>query len=132
MLPSTDQCPPTGAKSIEVRRYPPPPELEGQRCWLLSSSGPDGVATFPDSIAAGAVGGRLVGWVLFGHSTDYSCPEQFAADEKEHCVPPDSPYALSESGGTAYGWHVLASHRLPQPLPLPAMKRVTRSVYRLC
>lgn len=120
-----------GAKSIEVRTYPPPPELQGQRCWLLAAGGPDGVASFADSIAAGATGGHLVGWVLFGDSTEYCSPEQFAADEKEHHVPPGSPYAL-ESGGTAYGWRVLASHRLPQPLPLPAMQRVTRSVYRLC
>ena len=116
-----------------MRKYPPPPELEGQRCWLLASSGPEGVATFSNSIAAGAAGGCLVGWVLFGDCIEYSSPEQFVADQTQHCVPPDSPYALSQSGGTAaYGWHVLASHRMPQPLPLPAMQRVTRSVYRLC
>lgn len=122
----------SGQKSLEVRRYPLPPELSGQRVLLLASTGAEGVPTFGDSIAAGQTGGTVVGWVLFDGAVEYSSAAAFAADAAAHCVPPTSPYAAQEGGPTLYGWKVVASHRLAQPLPLPAMQRVMRSVYRRC
>ena len=116
-----------------MRTYPPPAELDGHKVWLLASLGPEGVATFGDSIAAGQAGGAVVGWVLFDGAIEYRDAAAFAADEAQHCVPVDSPYAFTsqgDEGTTLYGWQVVASHRLAVPLPLPAMRRHHRSVYR--
>lgn len=124
----------SGEKSLECRRYPPPEELAGHKVWLLASSGEEGVATFGDAIAAGASGGELVGWVLFDGAVEWRTAEAFQADAAQHCVPPDSPYACPAAAGEAaphYGWRVVASCRLPQPLPLPAMQRLVQSVYRV-
>ena len=123
----------SGQKSLECRRWPPPtPELEGQKVWLLATSGEDGVATFGETVEAGSEDGKLLGWVLLDvdHTVRWDSSEAFRADEAQHCVPPDSPYAPA-GGETVYGWRVVASHRLPEPLPVPAMQRVHRSVYRV-
>lgn len=123
-----------GEKSIECRGYPPPQELQGgAKVWLAASQGPEGVASFGDAVEAGQPGGQLVGWVLFdGAPVEYTNPDRFAADQAMHCVPADSPYAPVPGGPPVYGWRVVASHRLAQPLPLPAMRRVVRSLYHLC
>lgn len=107
-------------------------ELEGQRVWLIASEGQEGVATFGDAIDAGAAGGCLVGWVLLDGAVQYRSAETFAADQQLHCVPPDSPYAYTAAGSPVFGWRVVASACLPTPLPLPAMRRLHRSVYKLC
>lgn len=119
---------------MECRAYPPPQELgDGAKVWLLASGGPEGVAAFGDAIAPGQTGGQLVGWVIFdADAAKYASPEAFAADREAHRVPADSPYAPTPGGGPVYGWRVVASHRLPQPLQLPRMSRVFRSLYRLC
>jgi hypothetical protein len=119
-------------KSVEVRAYPPPPELAGNKCWLLASIGEDGVATFDDIVDAGAEGGQLVGWVTFDGAIEYRDAAAFAADYQSHRVPDDSPYSYVRHGGQPlYGWRVVASHRAEEPLPLPAMRRFVRSVYRI-
>lgn len=124
----------SGEKSLECRRYPPPDELAGQKVWLLAAGGEEGVATFGDAIAAGTAGGELVGWVLFDGAVEWHDAAAFNGDAAQHCVPPDSPYAWPAGGGSCgpvYGWRVVASCRLPQPLPVPAMRRLVRSVYQL-
>ena len=123
--------PPAGSKSIELRRYPPPPQLTGQRVWLLASGGPEGQPAFGDSVAAGS--GELVGWVLFdvGTTVVYTTPEQLARDRPLHCVPPDSPYAqFPPAAEQLYGWRVVASARVEPPLPVPDLQRIHRSVYQ--
>ncbi|KAL4447979.1 hypothetical protein ABPG75_005198 [Micractinium tetrahymenae] len=122
----------SGEKSLEIRAYPPPPELAGQRVLLLASSGEEGVAAFGDAIEAGQAGGSVVGWVLFdgAAAVEYASGEAFAADAAVHCVPADSPYAYREGGPALYGWPVVASHRFAELQPLPAMRRLMRSVYK--
>lgn len=119
---------------MECRAYPPPVELAGgQKVWLLASEGEEGVATFGDAVETGARGGELIGWVIFDPMpTEYTSAEAFHAGQSAHCVPPDSPYAPVAGGPAVFGWRVVASHRLTVPLPLPAMRRVCRSLYRLC
>jgi len=122
-----------GEKSLECRRYPPPEELAGHKVWLLAAGGEEGVPGFGDSIPASAPGGELVGWVLFDGAVEWRTAEAFNADAAQHCVPPNSPYAFPAGGGDTgpvYGWRVAASCRLPQPLPVPAMQRLVRSVYQ--
>lgn len=122
-----------GSKSVEVRAYPPPPELAGNKCWLLASDGEEGVATFGDMVDAGAEGGKLVGWVLFDGAVEYKDAAALAADFQSHRVPVDSPYSSfhQHDGQPLYGWRVVASHRAEEPLPLPAMRRIVRSVYQV-
>jgi len=106
-----------------------------------TGAGDKAVPTFGDSIVAGQPGGTVVGWVLFDGAVEYTSVAAFSADACLHCVPPNSPFAFREpegssseagSSGKVYGWRVVASHRLDQPQPLPAMKRVFRSVYQKC
>lgn len=119
---------------MECRAYSPPQELAGgAKVWLLASAGPEGVASFGDTIAPDQPGGELVGWVIFDTAAaEYTSPEAFAADSAAHCVPADSPYAPTPGGAPVFGWRVVASHRLPEPRSLPAMRRVFRSLYRVC
>ncbi len=120
-----------GEKSIEVRAYPPPPEMAGQRVLLLASEGDEGVATFGGAIEPGQHGGSVVGWVLFDSAAvEYTSCAAFTADAALHCVPPGSPYAFQEGSPPLFGWRVVASHRNAAPQPLPAMQRVVRSVYK--
>jgi hypothetical protein len=134
-MPDPPYGPPLpGAKSIEVRRYPLPPQLlNGQKCWLIAAEGRDGVATFGADIEAGDARGRLLGWVIFGDIVTYTTAEQFAADEGSHHVPENSIYGFSASGGQPlFGWRVAASHQCPQSLALPQMRRLLRSIYQVC
>ena len=72
-----------------------------------------------------------VGSVVFIDVKMYTSQESWAADADKHRVPQDSPYAFQQKPGPAYGWVVGATERLPQPLPLPQMRRITRSIYEV-
>lgn len=124
-----------GRRHLYAATDPLPPARPAlEQVWLLATGGEEGVPTFGDAVPAAASGGELVGWVLFDvdATVQWDSADAFAADAAQHCAPPDSPYAFPASGdATVYGWRVVASHRLPEPLPLPAMQRVHRSVYRV-
>ena len=72
-----------------------------------------------------------VGSVVFSDVKKYTSLESWAADAEKHRVPGHSPYAYQQAGGPTYGWCVGATERLPQPLPLPLMKRLLRSIYEI-
>ena len=71
-----------------------------------------------------------VGSVVFSSTKKYFSREGFHADADKHLVPPDSPYAFKE-GQPAYGWVVQQTQKLLQPLPVPHMKRIERSLYEM-
>ena len=73
-----------------------------------------------------------VGSVVFIDVKEYTSLECWAADAAKHQVPNDSPYAFKLNAGPAYGWVVGTTERLPQPLPLPQMRRILRSIYEVC
>ena len=72
-----------------------------------------------------------VGSVVFIDVKEYISLECWAADAAKHRVPNDSPYAFKQDARPAYGWVVGATERLPQPLPLPQMRRLLRSIYEV-
>lgn len=72
-----------------------------------------------------------VGTVVFNDVKEYTSLECWAADAAKHRVPNDSPYAFQQNAGPAYGWVVGATERLPQPLPMPQMSRMLRSIYEV-
>ena len=72
-----------------------------------------------------------VGSVVFSGVKEYSSMDSWSADAGRHLVPKDSPYAFREGEGRAFGWIVQDSMRLPQPMPVPEMKRLLRSVYEM-
>ena len=72
-----------------------------------------------------------VGSVVFVDVKTYTSLESWTADAEKHRVPEDSPYAFQQKSGPAYGWVVGAAERLPQPLPLPHMRRIMRSIYEV-
>ncbi|CAL5229210.1 g12493 [Coccomyxa viridis] len=120
-----------GEKTIETRKYRLPAELIGQRIWLLESGGEENVPSLGDEVLAGSQGARIVGSVTFIDVKKYTSQESWAADADKHRVPEDSPYAFHQKPGPAYGWVVGATERLPQPLPLPQMRRISRSIYEV-
>lgn len=111
------------------------PPCSPWQVWLVATDGEEGVPSLGDAVAAGSAGGELVGWVLFDvdGTVQWDSGEAFSADAAQHCVPGDSPYAFGAGGeaATVYGWRVVASHRLPEALPLPRLQRVLRSVYQV-
>ena len=55
----------------------------------------DGVPAMGDHVTAGKADATVMGWVRFTACVEYSCREEFEADERRHCVGRDSPYAWS-------------------------------------
>ena len=72
-----------------------------------------------------------VGSVVFSGVKEYSSMDSWSTDAGRHLVPKDSPYAFREGEGRAYGWIVQDSTRLAQPMPVPQMKRLLRSIYEM-
>jgi len=120
-----------GYKTVETRLYPLPPELLGRELFLVESAeGQAGVSGVGDSVAAGAAGLRIVGSVVFSESIAYPSRAAWEADEYRHRVPKTSPYGWKD-GRTVHGWVVESVRPLAEPVPVPAMQRVVRSLFAL-
>ena len=69
--------------------------------------------------------------MVFSDVKEYTSLESWAADSGKHLVPANSPYAFQPKAGSAFGWVVGATERLAQPLTVPQMKRMLRSIYKV-
>jgi hypothetical protein len=120
-----------GAKRVETRDYPPPPQLLRAPVLLLASP-PGGLSAAQLAEPAGARA-RAVGAVVFSHAKRYSSAREWEADAALHCVPAGSAYAYAE-GREKWGW-VVASVQAEQPAPLALRllpwQRLHRSVFAL-
>ena len=124
----------SGAKTIELRAYPPPPAFVGAPVHLLATRGPPGVAALGDAFEAGTADATVPGWVVFGGAVEYRSPSALAADTPRHLVPADDPhYGWREEDIVLYGWRVTATGRVEGAARAPGVGgvRVLRSCYRL-
>ncbi|KAL6785960.1 hypothetical protein ACKKBG_A00835 [Auxenochlorella protothecoides x Auxenochlorella symbiontica] len=120
-----------GRKSMEVRSYPFPEPLAGQRVLLLATNGQAGRPALGDGISAGSTDAKAVGWVIFDGIQRFESASEFEGAYGEHCVPSDSPFAWAPRGPALYGWRIREYERAREPCPLPRMTRLLRSVYEI-
>lgn len=134
-----------GSKTVEVRGYALPEELLGVPIALVATEGPEGRATLGDVVVAGKRDGHVVcaymrdtsatrlckvGHVVFAAIKRYESAESFASDQARHGVAPGSVYGWQPGTTELFGWCV--GSRTPcAPTPLPAMRRMVRSLYVL-
>lgn len=118
-----------GSKTIEVRSWPLPIDLTNTPIALVATEGPEGQATLGDDVVAGQADGHVVGEVVFAAVKRYESAEAFWGDEAQHGVPRGSVYGWADTTTVLYGWCVGRSVPYAAPMPLPAMKRVQRSLY---
>ena len=127
----------SGAKTIELRAYPPPPAFVGAPVHLLATRGRPGVAALGDAFEAGTADATVPGWVVFGGAVEYRSPSALAADTPRHLVPADDPhYGWREKDSVLYGWRVTATGRVEgagsqSEHPPPCSFSITRSPHSL-
>jgi len=123
----------SGQKTVETRAYPLPAALIGRPLYVVESgSGVARKSSLPDQVPAGHASLRICGTATFKASDEYPSRAAWLADEAEHCVPADSPYAMQDDHtNPVYAWRVEAVVALETPLPVPAMRRVMRSLFEL-
>ncbi|KAK9851125.1 hypothetical protein WJX84_002572 [Apatococcus fuscideae] len=109
----------SGEKTVESRLYPLPEACVGQRIWLLASGGADGVASLGETVLEGCTDAQVV-------SSSHTFLPSWQAWGLHYV-----PAALLNAGVTAeiFGWEVVSREALPAARPLPAMKRMKRSLY---
>lgn len=121
-----------GRKSVETRSYALPAALLGRPVELVrSGEGVAGSSAVPDAVPAGTTGLAVVGRVVFAACERYESEAAWLADAERHRVPADSPYRWSEES-PVYAWTVREVAVAPAPLPVPQMRRLHRSLFRLC
>eukprot|EP00553_Chaetoceros_curvisetus_P014326 CAMPEP_0204642226 /NCGR_PEP_ID=MMETSP0717-20131115/51572_1 /ASSEMBLY_ACC=CAM_ASM_000666 /TAXON_ID=230516 /ORGANISM="Chaetoceros curvisetus" /LENGTH=299 /DNA_ID=CAMNT_0051662983 /DNA_START=898 /DNA_END=1797 /DNA_ORIENTATION=- len=96
-------------KTIETRAYDLPKSLIGKRIDILESKGAgDCVSGLSNVLVGGEIDKsvRRIGWAIFDRVIVYRYKAKFRADEKKHCVQPDSNYSWNDNTSVIYGWVV--------------------------
>ncbi|KAF6262646.1 hypothetical protein COO60DRAFT_1699201 [Scenedesmus sp. NREL 46B-D3] len=123
-----------GEKQVELRRYAIPQEFLNQPVYLLCTpDGNEGRSTLPlDAMPAAQPGVCIAGTVNFSGQVVYSSYEQWLADADKHCVAPGTPYSW-QPGVTQemFSWKVASVQAAAAPQPVPAMRRVLSSWFKV-
>jgi len=95
-----------GDKVIETRTYPIPENYINRKMIIIETPGKQGKFK-----------ARMIGFVTFGESFEYTSKKEFYKDSDKHCVIPNSIWKWEE-GKKKFGWPVLNIQKFKKELPL--------------
>ncbi|OQR95131.1 2OG-Fe(II) oxygenase [Thraustotheca clavata] len=117
-----------GRKSIETRRYEFPQHLLGQRVWILET--PQGFtqqSALPNQVSVPSAYGKIVGFVIFDQSKQYTTQQEWKDDEEKHLVKEASGYSWNEKE-LFFGWKVKGTQKMNSS-PIEKISRIYRSFF---
>ena len=105
----------TGAKSVEVRKYPLN-SYKDEDLWILETKGKE--RNLPRDFSS-----KIIGTIRFEQDFEYESLAEFRADEGRHCISDGSAYDWRpEEIPKMYGWVVASVCLFSRPLMPPKVK----------